>query len=156
MFRNTWRTVLGVATLVCLLGFGTAGTANAETSTALKINDGPCLKCHKRNGTMLGVHGQDKMHFTCSTCHGEQGVHPRKPNDIRVFNPDPENAPQEQNKTCLRCHRPEKLAAGEWTHNVHANKVSCAACHQLHPATDPMTQMTGTQHSQLCRQCHAK
>ncbi|MFQ6372043.1 nitrite reductase [Shewanella sp. YIC-542] len=156
MFRNTWRTVLSVASLVCLLGYGFAGTANAETSTTLKINSDPCVKCHKRNGTMHGVHGQDSKHFKCATCHGEKGNHPRKPNNIRVFAPDAAIAPKDQNKTCLRCHRPEKLAAGEWTHTVHANKVSCAACHKLHPAEDPMTKAVGTEHSQLCRQCHGK
>ncbi|HCD14870.1 MULTISPECIES: cytochrome c3 family protein [Shewanella] len=145
-----WRAILGAASMTCLLGV--SGIAYAET--ALKINSDPCVKCHKRNGLMQGHHGQDQLNMSCSTCHGEKGKHPRKPNDLRVFTPQEGIAPATQNATCLKCHQPQKLAEKEWTHNVHADKLSCAACHKLHPLDDPMKQATGTQHSKLCRDCH--
>lgn len=76
-----WRAILGAASLTCLLGV--SGVVYAET--ALKINSDPCVKCHKRNGLMQGHHGQDQLNMSCSTCHGEKGNHPRKPNDLRYL-----------------------------------------------------------------------
>ncbi|KFZ37624.1 hypothetical protein HR45_09375 [Shewanella mangrovi] len=150
MSRNTWRTVLGAATLVCLMSFS---PANADNSAAPNINQDPCLKCHKRNGTMQGVHGNEQLQLSCSNCHGEKGIHPRKPNDIMVFTTDITLPPLEANQRCWQCHDATTLGEQAWFHNMHANKLYCWSCHQLHPQDDPALQPPS---SQVCRRCHAE
>ncbi|SQH78067.1 conserved protein of unknown function [Shewanella benthica] len=46
------------------------------------------------------------------------------------------------------------LAMADWTHNVHADRVNCASCHQLHVEYDPIIGITAKERSQLCRGCH--
>ncbi|MCD8558286.1 MAG: nitrite reductase [Shewanella xiamenensis] len=142
-----WSLRLGAATLLLSFSAMSAEPAN-------QINSDACMKCHKRNGQMLGHHGQDAMKMTCSSCHGEKGDHPKKPNDLVVFGLNEASEAAVQLKVCQKCHMPAKLSSQEWTHNVHAQKVACAACHKLHSPTDPMAEMTPKVRSELCSSCH--
>ncbi|MBV7316667.1 multiheme c-type cytochrome [Shewanella sp. NIFS-20-20] len=122
-------------------------------AAASQIHDNACYKCHKKNGTMLGVHANDALAITCNDCHGEKGGHPRKPSSMVIFN-STQSTPQAQTDRCLACHDPEVLARHDWTHNAHSNKVDCADCHQLHPDQDPMVKIPATTRTELCRRCH--
>nr|WP_320127105.1 nitrite reductase [uncultured Shewanella sp.] len=151
MSKRQWLWSIRLGAIALLLSFG---ATSAES--ALQINsDMSCMKCHKRNGQMLGHHGQDAMKMTCSTCHGEKGDHPKKPNDIVVFGLKDGSELDTQLAVCHKCHIQRKQGETEWTHNVHAQKVPCAACHKLHSPTEPMADMTPKVRSELCRNCHS-
>jgi cytochrome c-type protein NrfB len=113
-----------------------------------------CMKCHKRNGQMLGLHANPNLAIQCQDCHGEKGNHPKKGSKINIFGVESQMPIDEQVAVCLTCHNHQALAEAEWTHNVHAKKVACAQCHQLHPESDPMLSLDKKQHSQLCVTCH--
>lgn len=124
--------------------------------SSLAINEGSCIKCHKRNGKIFGLHANDAMGLDCQSCHGEKGKHPRKPNSVVRFGIDAQTQVAKQVEVCMECHDPQLLSIADWTHDVHANKVACSGCHQLHLEVDPMIGLEPKQHSQLCRDCHAK
>ncbi|MGL4936926.1 nitrite reductase [Shewanella sp.] len=142
-----WSFRLGCAALLLSFAASSAEPVN-------QINHDACMKCHKRNGQMLGHHGQDAMNMSCSSCHGEKGSHPRKPNDLVLFGMQAATEPALQLAACMSCHTAEQLSEADWTHNVHAEKVVCAGCHKLHSAVEPMADMTPQVRSQLCRNCH--
>lgn len=146
-------TFSAAALICCVLPITSvsADTAQANTTTT---NSDTCLKCHKRNGQMLGLHGNSGLAIQCQDCHGEKGSHPKKGSIINQFGIDSPQSAQQQATMCLTCHDNETLAAADWTHNVHAVRVSCAQCHQLHPESDPMLSLNRQQHSQLCVTCH--
>ncbi|BDM65962.1 hypothetical protein NFHSH190041_34140 [Shewanella sp. NFH-SH190041] len=118
---------------------------------AQAIHNSPCMKCHKRNGSMQGIHGQSDIR--CIDCHGEKQGHPRKASNLVKFN-DPASTLQAQITPCLNCHDPRSLGESEWTHDVHILGVSCSSCHQLHLAQDPMRTLTPTDRVALCSECH--
>ncbi|WP_299793461.1 nitrite reductase [uncultured Shewanella sp.] len=140
--------------IICLAMTGVSGYAAAQPGESLTINQNTCMKCHKRNGTMFGLHGNNALAIECQSCHGERGKHPRKGSIIRSFSHDSATPVGEQTTACLDCHDHEALALADWTHNVHADKVNCASCHQLHVEYDPMLTNTPQERSQLCRGCH--
>lgn len=113
-----------------------------------------CMKCHKRNGQMIGLHANSGLDIRCEDCHGEKGRHPKKGSAIKAFTADSPTAKTDQVATCLTCHDHQELAIAHWTHNVHANNVGCGECHQLHPKNDPVLNLQGSQRSQLCVTCH--
>ncbi|MCL1049147.1 nitrite reductase [Shewanella abyssi] len=122
-----------------------------ETKT---IADSACLKCHKRNGQMLGLHANEGLALTCEDCHGEKGKHPRKGTAIITFGAKSDTPVKTQAEQCLACHDHQLLAVANWTHNVHAKGVSCGQCHQLHPEMDPALLLLGSELSQSCAKCH--
>ncbi|MCH1929986.1 cytochrome c3 family protein [Shewanella sp. A25] len=163
MSTQQWLWSLRLAVVACLISFSAsyaaassaADSSEKDSATATyQINSDACIKCHRRNGQMLGHHGQDAMKMSCSTCHGEQGEHPKKPNNLKVFGEQAPTSVALQQDVCLKCHSPAKLGEREWTHNVHANKLSCAACHQLHSPTEPMANLSLKARSDVCRRCH--
>ncbi|MDX1279609.1 cytochrome c3 family protein [Shewanella colwelliana] len=125
------------------------------TLAAQTVNDTrTCLKCHKRNGQLHGVHASTALAIECQDCHGDKGSHPKKGSSINRFGANSPMSVTQQVTVCLSCHDPQTLANTEWTHNVHATRVSCTLCHQLHPEYDPMLSLDSKQHSQLCVTCH--
>jgi len=91
----------------------------------------------------------------CEACHGPGGSHVkakgRKPAGIVDFGTNAIAPVSRQNAMCLGCH--EKDAAHSWGASAHAaNEVSCAACHQMHAAQDPVRQ-AATQ-PEICGRCH--
>jgi cytochrome c-type protein NrfB len=150
MSRNYWLLMLYVGLLSFTL---ISQEANSADSTE-QINNDSCMKCHKRNGSMQGNHAQDRLKMSCSSCHGEKGNHPRKPNDLMVFSSENDITIDAKNGVCLKCHTVKKLAKAEWTHNVHAQKTSCTSCHKLHPKSDPMMGLSVKDRSNVCRNCH--
>ena len=118
------------------------------------IDNSQCLKCHKRNGTMFGLHANQGLAIACEDCHGDKAKHPRKGSAIIAYGSESDTKVERQVKQCLACHDHEVLAMAHWTHNVHATRLSCAACHQLHPETDPALVLIGPAMSQSCSKCH--
>ncbi|WP_246814517.1 cytochrome c3 family protein [Ferrimonas balearica] len=119
-------------------------------------SDDACMRCHKRNGTMEGLHGQiGSDGLSCVRCHGEQDGHPRNKEALVYFGEETKTPVAEQNANCVRCHSATKLRDADWTHDVHQAKLACAACHQLHPATDPMQGLSERARTQTCVECHS-
>ncbi|MCG9695666.1 cytochrome c3 family protein [Shewanella sp. Isolate11] len=130
--------------------------AQAENTDSSKESSQICIKCHKRNGQLLGIHSSEGLAILCQDCHGEKATHPKKGSNINRFANDSSLTNAQQTEICLHCHSSQQLGEQEWTHNVHSNKVSCAQCHRLHTETDPMLSLSNTQRSQLCVSCHQK
>jgi len=143
-----------LSSFIYLVMAGAPCPVDAQPNESQAINQNACMKCHKRNGTMFGLHANTALAIECQSCHGERGKHPRKGSTIRRFSHDSVTAVGEQTATCLECHDHETIAISDWTHNVHADKVNCANCHQLHMEYDPMLQITAKERGQLCRGCH--
>ncbi|RTR39908.1 nitrite reductase [Shewanella canadensis] len=139
---------------IYLVVAGASFPVSAQPNESLAINQSSCMKCHKRNGAMFGLHANTALAIQCQSCHGQRGKHPRKGSNIRRFTSDSATPATEQAGTCLECHDHETLAMADWTHNVHADKISCASCHQLHVEYDPILGITTKERSQLCRGCH--
>ncbi|PKH56632.1 nitrite reductase [Shewanella sp. Choline-02u-19] len=128
--------------------------SSALAKDAGTVANSACLKCHKRNGQMLGLHANQGLALTCEDCHGEKGKHPRKGASIIAFGAKSDTAIKTQAQQCLACHEHQQLATVHWTHNVHAKRVSCGQCHQLHPETDPALLLSGPALNQSCAKCH--
>lgn len=119
-------------------------------------SDDACMRCHKRNGTMEGRHSQiGSDGLSCVRCHGDQDGHPRNKQALVYFGQDSKTPVADQNAGCVRCHSASKLRQAEWTHDVHLTRLSCAACHQLHPADDPMQGLSERSRTQTCVDCHS-
>lgn len=95
MSTRQWLWSLRLGAMALLLSFSATSAEPAK-----QINSDACMKCHKRNGQMLGHHGQDAMKMTCSSCHGEKGDHPKKPNDLVVFGLNEASEAAVQLKVC--------------------------------------------------------
>jgi len=143
-----------LASIICFIMAGVSFPVAAQSSESLTINQDSCMKCHKRNGAMFGLHANTALAIQCQSCHEQSGKHPRKGSSIRRFSSGSMTSVAEQTGTCLGCHDHETLAMSDWTHNVHADKVNCASCHQLHVEYDPIVGITAKDRSQLCRGCH--
>ncbi|SHH94751.1 cytochrome c3 family protein [Ferrimonas marina] len=127
----------------------------ASVGTPALASDDACMRCHKRNGAMEGAHGNIGANgLSCVRCHGDQDGHPRNKEAMIYFGEGKKTDVVDQNQTCVRCHRPDKLRDADWTHDVHLNTLSCAACHQLHPSEDPMANLEKRERTALCVDCH--
>ncbi|CAM4059587.1 cytochrome c3 family protein [Shewanella aquimarina] len=139
--------------LLSVLTLGLVGLApNALAADELASRS--CIKCHKRNGQLEGIHASPGLAILCQDCHGPKGSHPKKGSTIMTFGPDSPFSAQQRGAVCLTCHDHQALGEVEWTHNVHANRLGCDQCHRLHPEADPMLSLDTQQHSQLCIGCH--
>ena len=56
----------------------------------------------------------------------------------------------------MSCHEPKPLREALWAHDVHATKLTCTSCHQLHPAKEPMAEIPEKSRIKLCVDCHSK
>lgn len=160
-----------------------ANVANANYEPQLEHQRNPnqyCAKCHKleANGSQSGgdlhfgkFHGRhltvlnpnNGKPITCVSCHGHISEnHRRGAKDVMRFQTDiftnktPMFSVEEQNQVCFACHNPDKLREKFWVHDVHAMKLPCAACHQLHPTQDPMQGISKKNQVRLCVDCHGK
>ncbi|WP_017786215.1 Nrf-like electron transfer protein NetB [Aeromonas dhakensis] len=123
-----------------------------------------CEKCHDGAEGMHGKHGQvtnpnTGEQVTCTNCHGNASADHRKQRggmvDVMRFGDDAFPLSQ-QNGVCMSCHEPDDLRKALWAHDVHATRISCTSCHQLHPAKEPMVGIPEKSRIKLCVDCHRK
>ncbi|MFQ2326008.1 cytochrome c nitrite reductase pentaheme subunit [Aeromonas dhakensis] len=123
-----------------------------------------CEKCHDGAEGMHGKHGQvtnpnTGEQVTCTNCHGNASADHRKQRggivDVMRFGDDAFPLSQ-QNGVCMSCHEPDDLRKALWAHDVHATRISCTSCHQLHPAKEPMVGLPEKSRIKLCVDCHRK
>lgn len=128
-----------------------------------------CLACHNvpevtgifrtRHGVPTDPrapfgHGQ----LQCESCHGPGGAHAGmqliddKLARVIEFKADSAASVETQNGMCLGCHEADSGFA--WHGGAHDdNRVTCAGCHQVHTASDPVRSVS-TQPDK-CYTCHA-
>ncbi|MCJ7977044.1 cytochrome c nitrite reductase pentaheme subunit [Aeromonas veronii] len=147
----------------------TAVSATQEVEF-LRNPDKACTDCHKEQSEgMHGKHGQatnpnNLAPVTCTNCHGQPSPQHREGvKDVMRFShsqKDKENIKlypiSEQNGVCMSCHEPKVLREALWAHDVHATKLTCTSCHQLHPAKEPMVGIPEKSRIKLCVDCHSK
>ena len=130
-----------------------------------------CYGCHgnepgfQQDAMFLTPHGHPKDdrspfgpgQLQCEACHGPGGAHTSRvrrgetrPHMIN-FGED-ELAPVEvQNGMCLNCH--ETHIGVNWDASPHgSDEVSCAGCHQVHIARDPVS--SDVTQPDVCYACH--
>ena len=136
----------------------------------LRNPDKACTDCHKEQSEgMHGKHGQatnpnNLAPVTCTNCHGQPSLQHREGvKDVMRFShslKDKESIKlypiSEQNGVCMSCHEPKVLREVLWAHDVHATKLTCTSCHQLHPAKEPMVGIPEKSRIRLCVDCHSK
>ncbi|WP_323886342.1 cytochrome c nitrite reductase pentaheme subunit [Aeromonas allosaccharophila] len=136
----------------------------------LRNPDKACTDCHKEQSEgMHGKHGQatnpnNLAPVTCTNCHGQPSPQHREGvKDVMRFShslKDKESIKlypiSEQNGVCMSCHEPKELREALWAHDVHAIKLTCTSCHQLHPAKEPMVGIPEKSRIKLCVDCHSK
>ncbi len=135
---------------------------NADDMEKLLKENKRCIRCHKVERKlkniaavkMLGAHASEKFYDNCSACHGDKGKHPKEDFTIISFAADTHTPLALQNSQCMICHTPLQLRKTEWTHDVHYKQISCAACHQLHDAQDPIINISRRSRIKLCVDCH--
>ena len=129
-----------------------------------------CLSCHESEHahaifqTPHGDPGNPKSPFgagrlQCEACHGPGGLHAarvrrgrQRPPVIR-FGPGSETPVKLQNDRCLSCHEID-VSAG-WHAGPHdTTQISCADCHTIHSARDPM--LTTALQPDACYRCHVR
>lgn len=134
--------------------------------------DYACIQCHKKEeNKLLGVHGdiintKTDRDFSCIDCHTSiTQAHRDGANDVVKFihaqsvkgvnvAPAHRDLITQQNESCESCHLPVELREANWTHDVHARDLSCASCHTVHPAKDPMQGLSRKAKITTCVNCH--
>lgn len=169
------RLMLMAAMLLTSLQGQAADAATAPAPTThevefLRSADKACTDCHKEQVEgMHGKHGQatnpnNLAPVTCTNCHGQPSPQHREGvKDVMRFS-DSFNDKQsterypiaEQNGVCMSCHEPKVLREALWAHDVHATKLTCTSCHQLHPVKEPMAEIPEKSRIKLCVDCHSK
>ncbi|HEY5716104.1 MAG TPA: cytochrome C, partial [Psychromonas sp.] len=141
--------------------FAVQAKNDAEMEKLIKENR-RCIRCHKAERKlkkiaavkMQGAHGSEKFYDNCTACHGNKGRHPKEDFSIISFSKNTHTPLIQQNSQCIACHTPVQLRKAEWTHDVHYKKISCAACHHLHDARDPIVNIERKSRIKLCVDCH--
>lgn len=169
------RLMLMAAMLLTSLQGQAADAATAPAPTThevefLRSADKACTDCHKEQVEgMHGKHGQatnpnNLAPVTCTNCHGQPSPQHREGvKDVMRFSDSFNNKQStesypiaEQNGVCMSCHEPKVLREALWAHDVHATKLTCTSCHQLHPAKEPMVGIPEKSRIKLCVDCHSK
>lgn len=169
------RLMLMAAMLLTSLQGQAADAASAPAPTThevefLRSADKACTDCHKEQVEgMHGKHGQatnpnNLAPVTCTNCHGQPSPQHREGvKDVMRFSDSFNNKQStesypiaEQNGVCMSCHEPKVLREALWAHDVHATKLTCTSCHQLHPAKEPMVGIPEKSRIKLCVDCHSK
>lgn len=143
--------------------FSSQVTDDAGMQLLVKENK-RCIRCHQKKRllknidaiTSVGAHASSEFYNNCTACHGNKGAHPQNSDVVSVIPFDDHIGMPvfKQNQQCIACHSPESLRASEWTHDVHAAKLTCSNCHNLHRDSDPIIGISNKFRIGLCATCH--
>ena len=163
---------------------GDAPPASVSALEYSKKGADTCIKCHDEDSeypvfdifkTKHGVQADARTPFgglQCEACHGpgvkgmlfmdepvQEGSHVAKvrPGEKRPpimnFGVKSEVPVAVQNRVCMQCHAGDNHIA--WQGSAHeANDVSCASCHKVHTAQDPV--LDKVTQPEVCYNCHLK
>jgi DmsE family decaheme c-type cytochrome len=173
---KNYRRLLALCTMLVAMGGGLTSARAADTPNA-EVKDVPrdlvlkgdarCTQCHdesRADGKVLTIgktkHGTlaDKRTPTCTSCHGDSNAHVdykgggNHPKPDVVFSKKSHNDAAVRNAACLSCHQKD-AARMHWAGSTHQMAdVTCASCHQIHSAVDPVREKRGQ--SEVCFTCH--
>jgi DmsE family decaheme c-type cytochrome len=137
------------------------GGSKGDPKDLVLRGDAVCTVCHNAQTspqvmqiaqTPMG-NTADRRTPTCTSCHGESLAH-RQGQGLpdRVFGTKSPTPSKVQNQACLTCHQDGSMLS-HWAGSTHQlQSVSCAACHRVHAAHDPV-QDKRTQPA-VCFTCH--
>ena len=155
------------------LAFSDEPANGSDDAAMAEYSDGArqCMACHSEGKdpaahevflTPMGISGAADSPFTegshdCETCHGPSKSHRKKQKDGTRLPPSitfARNTPvAEQNEICLACHSGDK--GMHWAGSLHdEEEVSCAGCHEVHAARDPVMDKLAQQ--EKCFSCHPR
>jgi DmsE family decaheme c-type cytochrome len=163
---------MAAAPLMLALWFLPGTQAVAQEGEYSSRGADTCLRCHgaksewgvvdifkTKHGARVDEHGPFGGNAQCEACHGPGAGHeeamkeddPAGLGGIIVFGRDAMTPVAEQNAVCLDCHTSHERIG--WLGSAHDEAdVSCADCHQVHVAQDPVFDNLGQQ--QVCFDCH--
>ncbi|WP_367986558.1 cytochrome c3 family protein [Vibrio sp. NTOU-M3] len=121
-----------------------------------------CIRCHQKERLLkqisaihsVGKHASSEYENNCTACHGDKEKHPKDDHTIIPQRDSLLFSAWEQNQRCVSCHSPILLRHSDWTHDVHAAKLTCSNCHQLHRSQDPIIGIQPRFRIGLCVTCH--
>ncbi|MGD8109522.1 cytochrome c nitrite reductase pentaheme subunit [Vibrio sp. TRT 21S02] len=168
----------------CLYGYSlhavaddSAAVANESSSRheveLIRDRDYKCVQCHKDSKeTLLGSHGEEAHKIlgrdvNCTECHNNIGPDHREGAPLvtkfssaqsqkgteKVFM-DPDLI-LKANSQCTDCHKPEYLRDDSWTHDVHANNLTCSNCHNVHASKGKILGLERKEKIKMCVDCHS-
>ncbi|WP_070962796.1 cytochrome c nitrite reductase pentaheme subunit [Vibrio sonorensis] len=141
--------------------------------TPIRDKDYKCTQCHKdAKETLLQSHGEGSQkilqrELTCTECHNNIGPDHREgaPQVIKYSSAQSEHGsnktfltPEEvlkANQLCTDCHQPQYLQEDSWTHDVHADNLTCSNCHDVHGNKGKVLSLDHKEKIQLCVDCHS-
>lgn len=168
----------------CLYGYSLHAVADASIVqsqnkqarhevTLIRDKDYKCIQCHKDSKqTLAGSHGENAhkalgREINCTECHNNIGADHREgaPSVVkyssaqsRVGTDKSHLSPQEiikANSQCVDCHQPQELRDSSWTHDVHAQNLTCSNCHDVHAKEAKVLGLDRQQQIKMCVDCHS-
>lgn len=182
--KLTIETALQLFLVVIFYGFTPAHATTSEsvegaTTTRHKVElirdkDYKCVQCHKDAKDTLSLshapaalHSQDKS-LSCTDCHSNIGPsHREGAPDVIKFASKQSQAAHDKiylapndilsaNNQCVDCHAATELREAHWTHDVHANNLTCSNCHDIHAAKSKVLSFDNAQLIKQCVDCHSE
>ncbi|MFA0568989.1 MAG: cytochrome c nitrite reductase pentaheme subunit [Vibrio gallaecicus] len=168
----------------CLYGYSIHALADSPTVDSvtdsarhevelIRDKDYKCVQCHKDSkDTLLGSHGE-KAHkalgreVNCTECHNNISPDHREGAPIvtkyrsaqSMLGTDSELLTPESvlqaNSECTDCHEPQSLQDSDWTHDVHAQNLTCSNCHDVHAKKSKVLALDKKERIKLCVDCHS-
>ena len=168
----------------CLYGYSIHALADSPTVDSvtdsarhevelIRDKDYKCVQCHKDSkDTLFGSHGE-KAHqvlgreVNCTECHNNVGPDHREGAPVvtkyrsaqSMLGTDSELLTTESilqaNSECIDCHEPQSLQESDWTHDVHAQNLTCSNCHDVHAKKSKVLALDKKERIKLCVDCHS-
>ncbi|WP_117235159.1 cytochrome c nitrite reductase pentaheme subunit [Vibrio maerlii] len=170
----------------CLYGYSLHAVANEVVATEaanssarhevelIRDKDYKCIQCHKDSQqTIHQTHTVEKLEevgnpLNCTTCHGNIGPDHREGAPV-VTKYAPMQSQQgtqkvhvsqaeilDANGQCMNCHTSENLQQVNWTHDVHAQNLTCSNCHDVHAVKQAkVLSFDRKEKIKMCVDCHS-
>lgn len=132
------------------VGSETCQTCHEDIYKAFQKNKHAIVETDKKRGWATKA---------CESCHGPGSAHAESASAADIRNPA-KIAPQETDRTCLKCHLNQPTHVGRIQGGHARNQVSCVSCHSIHsnvagpPHTAGMS-LTATRAERINNQCTA-
>ncbi|MBE8577910.1 cytochrome c nitrite reductase pentaheme subunit [Vibrio sp. OPT18] len=149
------------------------GESTRHEVELIRDKDYKCVQCHKDSKeTVLGSHGESAhallgREVNCTDCHSSISPDHREGAPKVVKYREAQSQPGtdkvyldpslilDANSQCIDCHTPDDLREASWTHDVHAQNLTCSNCHDVHATEAKVLGLDKKQTIKLCVDCHS-